>query len=335
MNDTTNTLGEVRPDHTVTVRDRTALYSPVPDLEARANRIADDAGRWLTYASTRTRMTPAALTTKALQSACFSVATGASGFAVPSKLVGVRDHQARLWALVRDGYARHAELGLGTATTDGVSVTYDGDPVGQVQTKHVPWLRPLVPFGARLYLARVTGSERAGYLLGVNVVVGHVGEAVTRLLDATREATTSGDGSVSGDGQAGGALPVLSATDNAGSGDVDTMRRPLRLLTRDETGPEPSANPDDVVLYREIDGTARASVPHVPRHSPTGPEWGYCGSGPADLARSILLALVPDGDVDGLYQAFSAEVVARVPYAGGLIRAREVRWWAERQTDGL
>lgn len=28
---------------------------------------------------------------------------------------------------------------------------------------------------------------------------------------------------------------------------------------------------------------------HVIRHSPTGVEWGYAGSGPADLARSMLL----------------------------------------------
>jgi hypothetical protein len=28
---------------------------------------------------------------------------------------------------------------------------------------------------------------------------------------------------------------------------------------------------------------------HVVRHSPTGMEWGYLGSGPADLARSLLI----------------------------------------------
>lgn len=30
-------------------------------------------------------------------------------------------------------------------------------------------------------------------------------------------------------------------------------------------------------------------LPHIVRHSPTGFEMGYCGSGPADLALSILV----------------------------------------------
>jgi len=33
----------------------------------------------------------------------------------------------------------------------------------------------------------------------------------------------------------------------------------------------------------------RRALPHIIRHSPTGMEWGYGGSGPADLARSILI----------------------------------------------
>lgn len=33
---------------------------------------------------------------------------------------------------------------------------------------------------------------------------------------------------------------------------------------------------------------------HVVRHSPTGLEWGYGGSGPSDLARSILLEVLGD-----------------------------------------
>jgi len=33
----------------------------------------------------------------------------------------------------------------------------------------------------------------------------------------------------------------------------------------------------------------RYDLPHIKRHSPTGMEWGYGGSGPADLARSLLI----------------------------------------------
>ncbi|MDV3133353.1 DUF6166 domain-containing protein [Mycobacterium sp. 29Ha] len=30
-------------------------------------------------------------------------------------------------------------------------------------------------------------------------------------------------------------------------------------------------------------------LPHIVKHSPTGMTWGYCGAGPADLARSLLI----------------------------------------------
>lgn len=36
-------------------------------------------------------------------------------------------------------------------------------------------------------------------------------------------------------------------------------------------------------------GVYRAALPHVVRHSPTGFDWGYGGSGAADLARSLLI----------------------------------------------
>jgi hypothetical protein len=38
------------------------------------------------------------------------------------------------------------------------------------------------------------------------------------------------------------------------------------------------------------DGTVVGQVAHLPRHSPTGMNWGYGGSGPADCARSLLIA---------------------------------------------
>src|SRR5215469_776339 len=36
-------------------------------------------------------------------------------------------------------------------------------------------------------------------------------------------------------------------------------------------------------------GHRLGALTHRPRHSPTGMTWGYAGSGPADLARSILI----------------------------------------------
>ena len=72
-------------------------------------------------------------------------------------------------------------------------------------------------------------------------------------------------------------------------------------------------------------------MPHATRHSPTGIEWGYGGSGPADLALSVLLALADERAAGALYQRFKHEVVARIPEAGGVLRAVDVRAWVERQ----
>lgn len=51
-------------------------------------------------------------------------------------------------------------------------------------------------------------------------------------------------------------------------------------------------------------------LPHVVYHSPTGFEYGYGGSGPADLARSILAHAVGLPIADRYYQYFKAEFVA-------------------------
>ena len=37
-----------------------------------------------------------------------------------------------------------------------------------------------------------------------------------------------------------------------------------------------------------IDGANKKRLPHIPIHSPVGLEWGFQGSGPADLSLSIL-----------------------------------------------
>jgi hypothetical protein len=48
------------------------------------------------------------------------------------------------------------------------------------------------------------------------------------------------------------------------------------------------------VTVEAPDGTVVGTLRHVVRHSPTGYTWGYAGSGPADLARSLLIAALGD-----------------------------------------
>jgi hypothetical protein len=48
-------------------------------------------------------------------------------------------------------------------------------------------------------------------------------------------------------------------------------------------------------------------------HSPDGFQWGYGGSGPAQLALALLCYATDEGFAQEHYQAFKSDVVARLP----------------------
>jgi hypothetical protein len=52
---------------------------------------------------------------------------------------------------------------------------------------------------------------------------------------------------------------------------------------------------------------------HVVKHSPSGFNWGYRGSGPADLAYAILYDLYGKKVADRLYQQFKHDIIAQLP----------------------
>jgi len=60
-------------------------------------------------------------------------------------------------------------------------------------------------------------------------------------------------------------------------------------------------------------------------HSPTGFEWGYGGSGPAQLALAILADHLGDNDEAlNLYQEFKRNVVAGLAYRGWTLTSQQV-----------
>jgi len=68
------------------------------------------------------------------------------------------------------------------------------------------------------------------------------------------------------------------------------------------------------VVRNRPKGTTVEPLRHIVRHSPTGFEWGYLGSGPADLALSILADFLHDEEAaDALAHAFKERVIARLP----------------------
>lgn len=63
-------------------------------------------------------------------------------------------------------------------------------------------------------------------------------------------------------------------------------------------------------------------------HSPTGFNWGYAGSGPAQLALAILLAAgVPTRDALDSYQAFKFAILANVDHHAPLMIDVDVCAW--------
>ncbi len=61
-------------------------------------------------------------------------------------------------------------------------------------------------------------------------------------------------------------------------------------------------------------------------HSPTGFEWGYAGSGPAQLALALLAdCLGDDQEAVEWHQDFKSAVVAGLPYAGWTLTEEEIR----------
>ena len=61
-------------------------------------------------------------------------------------------------------------------------------------------------------------------------------------------------------------------------------------------------------------------------HSPSGFEWGYAGSGPAQLALALLADCLGDDDMAVEYHHdFKASVVAGFPYKGWTLSENEIR----------
>ena len=68
-------------------------------------------------------------------------------------------------------------------------------------------------------------------------------------------------------------------------------------------------------------------------HSPDGFSWGFCGSGPAQLALALLLDVTDDGKLATfLHQRFKAEIVANWGESWE-ISSDEINAWVENNKD--
>jgi hypothetical protein len=79
-----------------------------------------------------------------------------------------------------------------------------------------------------------------------------------------------------------------------------------------------------------VDGRPLNPRLDVWNHSPNGFEWGYGGSGPAQLALALLFDhLGNDGEAVTLHHDFKRMVVAQLPYRGWELTSRQMDAWLE------
>jgi hypothetical protein len=84
----------------------------------------------------------------------------------------------------------------------------------------------------------------------------------------------------------------------------------------------------DIILKRSENGSVLTNVyQQIELHSPNGFEWGYGGSGPAELALNILAMFTDRQTAEELHQIFKWDFVVRVPYDGATIKGKEIRKW--------
>ena len=92
-------------------------------------------------------------------------------------------------------------------------------------------------------------------------------------------------------------------------------------------------------VVKEVDGQSGGRLD--PRfdlwnHSPTGFEWGYGGSGPAQLALALLAdATGKDRLAVALHQDFKFKLVGRLPKEGFEMTAVEIEQWVEEAAKNL
>ena len=65
-------------------------------------------------------------------------------------------------------------------------------------------------------------------------------------------------------------------------------------------------------------------VTHIAKQSPEGFEWGYQGSGPLDLAYSILSDFGGAALAEVIYRQFAETVIAALPHHGWTLTAEQI-----------
>ena len=84
----------------------------------------------------------------------------------------------------------------------------------------------------------------------------------------------------------------------------------------------------DIKCYRQNGRAVVEGVEHkIVYHSLDGFEWGYGGSGPAELALNILAQYLPNDAAYRLHQDFKWKFIAPLSEEGGTIKRTDIEAW--------
>lgn len=95
------------------------------------------------------------------------------------------------------------------------------------------------------------------------------------------------------------------------------------------TGP----GPQDVVVFYADGSHQTHPLRHVVKHSPDGFQWGYGGSGPADLALSILHDCLDVSLAEKYYQLFKREFIEPVDRQLYIKESDIMRWISGKEDE--
>jgi hypothetical protein len=104
--------------------------------------------------------------------------------------------------------------------------------------------------------------------------------------------------------------------------------------TRDENVYEGIREPDNPVGEETtvtVNGEELSYRYDLLSASPSGFEWGYRGSGPAQLAISMLAFECGDEIAGNWYQVFKEDIVAELPAGGWTLQGSEIREYLETE----
>ena len=77
----------------------------------------------------------------------------------------------------------------------------------------------------------------------------------------------------------------------------------------------------------------RASLAVRNHHSPAGPDWGHGGSGSAQLALAILLAVTDEATAERFYQRFKWGVLAPIRAEHWVLEADDIHRWLRMSAE--